>query len=268
MPRGSLVVVGTGIRAGVQLTPETRIAIESADLVLFLVAEPTTAETIARLNPAAESLHDLYEPGRERRLIYDAMVERILSPVRTGLAVCAAFYGHAGVFGTTAHRAVRQARHEGFDAEMLPGVSALDCLFADLGVDPGTHGCQCYEATSFLWHRPPVDTDALLVLWQVSAIGRTDSITRAELGELPSLVARLLELYPPDREVTCYEASPFPIGRPYIKRVPLSELAEEALPPLSTVVICPRDREAAGPAEAHSSSDRAPAAPTTLPLAE
>jgi len=267
VPPGSLVVAGTGIRAGVHLTPEARSAIESADRVFFLVAEPVTAEAIARLNPSAESLHDLYEPGRERRLIYDAMVERILAPVRSGLSVCAAFYGHAGVFGTTAHGAVRQARREGFSAEMLPGVSALDCLFADLGVDPGAHGCQCYEATSFLWHRPPVNTGAILVLWQVSAIGRTDSITKTELAELPALVARLLEVYAPDREVVCYEASPFPVGRPYIKRVPLSELAEEDLPPLATVVICPPDQPGA-PADARSSSDRIPAAPTTLPLAE
>jgi uncharacterized protein YabN with tetrapyrrole methylase and pyrophosphatase domain len=268
VPGGSLVVVGTGIRAGVQLTPEARSAIESADRVFFLVAEPVAAEAIARLNPAAESLHELYEPGLERRLVYEAMVERVLAPVRSGLSVCAAFYGHAGVFGTTAHEAVRQASREGFTAEMLPGVSALDCLIADLGVDPGVHGCQCYEATSFLWHRPPVDTDALLVLWQVSAVGRTDSITKAELAELPVLVGRLLELYPADREVVCYEASPFPVGRPYIRRVPLSELATEALPPLATIVICPPDQAADVPSQAHSSSDRAPAAPTTLPLAE
>jgi hypothetical protein len=33
---------------------------------------------------------------------------------------------------------------------MLPAVSAEDCLFADLGVDPGAAGCQSHEAADFL----------------------------------------------------------------------------------------------------------------------
>jgi hypothetical protein len=36
---------------------------------------------------------------------------------------------------------------DGFDAVMLPGISAEDCLFADLGIDPGMIGCQSFEAT-------------------------------------------------------------------------------------------------------------------------
>jgi uncharacterized protein YabN with tetrapyrrole methylase and pyrophosphatase domain len=237
--RGSLTVVGTGIRAGVHLTPEARWALERADRVLFLTAEPVADEVIRRLNPAAESLGDLYEPSVERRLTYDAMVERIMVPVRDGLTVCAAFYGHAGVFGMPAHAAVRQARAEGFEAEMLPGVSAEDCLFADLGIDPGSSGCQSYEATDFLWRRPPVDTDAVLILWQVGVIGRSDTVTEADLTQLPLLVDRLLELYPPGREVICYEASPYAVGLPYIRRLPLSALRSEELPALATLVVAP-----------------------------
>jgi len=29
---------------------------------------------------------------------------------------------------------------------MLPGISAEDCLVADLGIDPASSGCQSYEA--------------------------------------------------------------------------------------------------------------------------
>src|SRR4029079_13804195 len=37
---GSLTVVGTGIQLGTQMTPEARMAIENADVVLSLVAGP------------------------------------------------------------------------------------------------------------------------------------------------------------------------------------------------------------------------------------
>lgn len=266
MPPGSLTVVGTGIRAGVHLTAEARSAIEHADRVLYVVADAVSAETLRRLNPAAESLHDLYRPGVERSAIYAEMVERILEPVRRGLDVCAAFYGHPGVFGQTAHAAVRQARAEGVEAEMLPGISAEDCLFADLGIDPGESGCQSYESTDFLWRRPVVDTGAVLVLWQVGLIGRTDSVTEADLSQLPALAELLLELYPAEHEVVCYEASPFPVGAPYVRRLPLSSLAAEKLPVLSTLAVCPAQPAAA--AAQSASLDRTASAATTFPLAE
>jgi siroheme synthase len=266
--RGSLTVVGTGIRAGIQLTPEARAAIERADRVLFLVAEQVAAEAIRRLSPNAESLEGLYEPGAERAAVYESMVEKIMEPVRAGFSVCAAFYGHPGVFSRPAHGSVRKARLEGFEAEMLPGISAFDCLLADLGLDPGASGCQCYEATSFLRSQPAVDTGALLVLWQVSAVGRTDTIVEPDLRQLPLLATKLVELYGPGREAVVYEASPFPVGGPYIRRLRLADLAAESLPPLATLVICPPDQADGVPAAASSSSDRTDAAATVLPLAE
>lgn len=138
--------------------------------MLYLLADPITTRWVGDLNASAESLHDLYVTGGERRAAYTAMVERVLSWVRRDLAVCVAFYGHPGVFVAPGHEAVRAARLEGFRAEMLPGVSTEDCLFADLGIDPAA-GCQSYEATDFLLHGRRIDTSAALVLWQADELG-------------------------------------------------------------------------------------------------
>jgi hypothetical protein len=266
VPGGSLIVVGTGIRAGVQLTEEARAAIAGADDVFFL-AEAVAAGVITLLSPNAQSLHDLYEPGVERRRAYEAMVERILAPVRAGRSVCAAFYGHPGVFVRPGHAAVRRATMEGFEARMLPGISAADCLFADLGIDPGAAGCQMYEATAFLARQPPVDTGAVLVLWQVSVLGRSDHLDDPDLSQLPRLAERLLELYPPGHELMAYEASPYPIGEADTRRMPLDALAGADLPRLATLVLEPVQPDETS-APARSSALRTTAAATTLPLAE
>ena len=158
-------------RAGSQLTPEARAAFESADVALYLVADPVEVGVLERLNPRARSLYDHYEVGRPRQEIYDRMAEEILTEVRSGHTVCAAFYGHPGIFVSPSHQALLTARAEGYPARMLPAVSAEDCLFADLGVDPGEFGCQSYEATDFLLRRRQVDPSAALVLWQVAVIG-------------------------------------------------------------------------------------------------
>jgi len=163
--------VGTGIKAIAHVTREAQHRLERADKVLHVLADPVTIRWVTELNASAESLETLYETGRPRSETYRAMVERTLGWVRRGAAVCLALYGHAGVFAAPGHEAVRQARSEGYQAEMLPAVSAEDCLFADLGMDPATAGCQSYEATDFLLRPKRFDVSVPLILWQVGIIG-------------------------------------------------------------------------------------------------
>jgi uncharacterized protein YabN with tetrapyrrole methylase and pyrophosphatase domain len=236
---GSLTVVGTGIQLGTQLTSEARTAIKNADIVLSLVTEPVMQAAVERLNPKTRSLHEHYVLGEGRAGAYEAMIVEILDHVRRGLDVCAAFYGHPGVYVTPSHEAVRRAREEGFPARMLPGISAEDCLFADLGIDPARSGCQSYEATDFLIHGRRVDTTATLVLWQLGTVGSDAASAEPRPSGLRVLVDALLELYPGDHEVVVYEASPYPGFDPLICRMPLSDLAPEHVTAMSTLCIPP-----------------------------
>lgn len=211
--------------------------LEHADVVLSLVSEPVMQSYLEGLNPNTRSLHTLYELGRERQPAYEAMTEEILRHVREGLDVCAAFYGHPGVFVIPSHEAVRRARSEGYPARMLPAVSAEDCLFADLGLDPCRSGCQSYEATDFLVHRRRVDPTAALLLWQVGTVGNALAAAEATPTGLPVLVETLLGLYPTDHEVVVYEASPYPGFGPLVSSVALGELAAEHLTAMSTLYV-------------------------------
>jgi uncharacterized protein YabN with tetrapyrrole methylase and pyrophosphatase domain len=238
---GSLTVVGTGIQLGTHLTRGARLLLESADLVLSLVAEPGMQAVLEELNPNTRSLHGLYEIGESRAEAYAAMAEEILRNVREGKKVVAAFYGHPGVFVAPSHEAIRMARAEGYRASMLPAVSAEDCLFADLGVDPSRFGCQSYEATDFLVHRRRIDPTAALVLWQIGTVGSTVAAATTRPTGLPVLVEALLEHYPAEHEVTVYEASPYPGFDPLVRIVKLGQLSADHVTALSTLYVPPRE---------------------------
>ena len=120
------MVVGTGIQLLRQLTPEARDEFDEADELLFLVADPAMALWLEEHYPRARSLSTLYRPGIPRRRIYDEMVAEILAPLRRGSRVCAAFYGHPGIFVAPSHEAIRLARAEGYPARMLPAVSGRE----------------------------------------------------------------------------------------------------------------------------------------------
>jgi len=246
--RGSLTLVGTGIQLAAHLTVEVRDAIERADVVLCLVADPATHASIARMNPRTRSLLGHYESGRPRVRAYAAMSDEILRHVRAGLQVCVAAYGHPSVFVTPSRDALRSAREEGYPTRVLPGISAEDCLLADLDVDPAENGCQSYDATRFVLNGCRPNRSAALILWQIGTVGDDRASAEVQPTGLPRLVERLLETYPRDHVVTVYEASPYPGFRPLIRRVRLAELDAGDVTALSTLYVppaCPNEPNAA-----------------------
>ncbi len=236
---GSLTVVGTGIRTIGQLTIESVALMASAESLFHVIGEPMQEEVLRVINPAAETLTGLYVDGMDRGKTYEAMVQTITQSVFSGRRTVAAFYGHPGVFTYPTHESVRRTRKAGYPARMLPAVSAEDCLFADLGIDPGD-GCQAYEATDFLLGGRVVDIRSHLVIWQAGSIGNyTYEATQYDMSLLPQLVARLASIYGPTHPLTVYEAPFEPGGIPTMRRVGVAYLHEGMLTLASTLHIPP-----------------------------
>lgn len=243
MNQGSLVVVGTGIQTVGHITPEALGWLKWADKVVYLVADKIAENAILKLKPDAESLERFYEVGKPRFVTYRQMVDHLVACVQQGMRTCAAYYGHPGIFAYPAHAAIRKLRAEGYEARMLPGISAEDCLFADLGVDPATHGCQSYEATHFVIYRRRADPAASLVLWQIDAFGQhAYSRQRYETSKVPLLVDYLAQFYPLDHQVCVYEAPMFIGCAPRMDWVPLGRLGEIKLTAASTLYAPPAEK--------------------------
>ncbi len=239
--KGSLTVVGTGIRLAGHATLEAVQCMRRAQRLFYLVTDPATAAWIRELNAAAETLDDLYGEGKSRFVTYREMAARIVGAAVAGADVCAAFYGHPAVLVNASHLAIRRARAHGIAAVMLPGVSAEDCLFADLDVNPGDHGCQSFEATDFLAARRRYDPTSALILYQVGVLGE-GSIRRgapARPERLRALVAFLGRHYPPRHRVTLYEAATFPGCRPAIRKLQLQALPKAEVRPMTTLYVPP-----------------------------
>ena len=238
---GKLRVVGTGITISGQLTQESRNVIRNADIVFAVMAEPLALEFLSELNASVTSLSLQYATGRQRDDTYERMIQEILAPVWKGQYVCAAFYGHPGVFVWPAHECIRRAQTAGYPASMLPGISAEDCLIADLGLDPGVSGIQAYEASDFYLYPRQFDPCTPLILWQLAALG---DITRSQFVTdvrwVEALVMVLSEIYGANHTVVVYEAAAFPLDSPRIESIPLHRLALLAFTQASTMVIPPK----------------------------
>ena len=172
---------------------------------------------------------------------YIEMIERILSEVRKGQQVCVTFYGHPVFFLFIHH--MRQSDAHALKVlvlETLPGISAEDCLFADLGIDPAMTGCQSFEATDFLIHKRTFDTYCSLVLWQVGVIGDlTFNQGRPNKTGLHVLIEYLEQYYGSDHLTIVYEAAQYPICDPVIDCMPLGKVREARVTSISTLYVLP-----------------------------
>ncbi len=239
--KGSLVIIGTGIRTVGQLTMEAIAWMKAADKLLYVVGDPVAEAVIHQLNPnGATSMSDYYKEGGQRIHAYNSMVEHILRCVRNGNSTVGAFYGHPGVFAYPSHESIRCARAEGYQAKMLPGISAADCLYADLGVDPAVGGCQAYESTDFMLNGPIIDPSSQLLLWQIGTLGDwTYQSRKYNTRSMPLLVQRLAQFYPLSHPITIYEAAIFPNVEPMIKQIPLYALCDFPITAAMTLYIPP-----------------------------
>jgi hypothetical protein len=123
---------------------------------------------------------------------------------------------------------------------MLPAISSEDCLFADLGVDPGACGCQSFDATDFLIYRRRFDPASALILWQIGVIGELGTDTTRVVNGLRVLAEVLSQYYGADHESVVYEAAEHPFCEPSIQRVPLATLPDGRISSKSTLYMPPK----------------------------
>jgi RimJ/RimL family protein N-acetyltransferase/precorrin-3B methylase len=237
---GSLVCVGIGMTLGSHLTPLSRSYIEQADVVFAATSDGIVELWLTKMNADVRSLQSFYREGKSRADTYRQMVAAMLEQVRAGKRVCGAFYGHPGVFAGVPHEAIELARREGYAAHMEPGVSAEDCLYADLGIDPGRVGCQHFEASQLMLYRRRIDPTAYLVLWQVGVAGDR-SLKRFSTGAdyRRVLVDVLLRDYEPDHQAIIYKVATLPTQQPRIERTTIAQLPDVDVDMHATVVIPP-----------------------------
>lgn len=225
--KGSLVVVDIGIMAVNQITVEGRNWIEQSDRVLLFGTDPITERWIHTLNKHVESLSNLQTA--------DEIVERTLEHVRAGLSVCLAHRGFQALSAEVSRAATDRSRAEGFSAAMVPGVSTLDCLSVDLGLDLVGTGCQYFAADGFVERNRPPDVMAALIL------------VLAEDTALADLCDLLRGWYGAEHEIILYEPARYSVFEPTIQRCAMGKLAEASLAGISTLFVPPKLEAAAGP---------------------
>ncbi|MCQ9156795.1 SAM-dependent methyltransferase [Acidomonas methanolica] len=239
----TLIVAGTGIGGSGQMTVETIEIIKISGAVPYVVADPIIDDYLIKLNKNSRSMSNFYKYGKPRLRTYHDMVNSIIDDLSRNELVCAVFYGHPGVFCYPSHEAVIKARELGHEAKMIPAISAEDCLFSDLNIDPSRNGCQSFEATDFLLKNRTVDIHSSVILWQIGVVGQLNPTADVNRHGLSVLASKLSDIYGSHHFVTVYQAARNALDRPLMHRTKIMDLPVAPVSTISTLFI-PALREA------------------------
>jgi precorrin-3B methylase len=191
-------VVGLGLRPG-HRTVETEATLRECNEVFYL--EGWELPELEALAPRVTRLFP-YAEGEGRRSVYHEIAARVVDAALAHPPVGFAMQGHPSVGCYTTALLRDLCRVLGLEIEVLPGISALAALLADLGVDPLVRGLQLYEATDLLLRRRPLLVDVPALIWQA---GTVESLLYTARPNRPERFIRLRnhlrQFYPPTHPV-------------------------------------------------------------------
>lgn len=204
-----IYVVGVGIRGARQITREVEEVLRVVNEVFYVVASQELPSYLRELNPCTTNLHPLtYKEGVGRISAYDAMSAAVIDAAIDHGPTALALYGHPTMFVFPSQQIARAAEFMNLRVRVIPGISALDCILADLLLDPGLLGLQIYEATEVLVRKRPIQPDVPCLLWQV---GSLESNLYSEGHSRPERFTRikkyLLQFYSPNHRIAAVHSS-------------------------------------------------------------
>lgn len=223
-------IAGLGLQTVGHVTREVEQAIRSSHEVLYLDTGVATKSFLERLCPRVTSLSEESYSDEELRVnAYQHMAARVVEAALDHPPVTFAIHGHPLVAAYPPFLVLELANALDLRVAILPGISAIDAIFADLRLDPVVHGVQMYEATDLLLRRRPLQPDVPAILWQIGPLETCLHSMRVSRPERFSrLIAHLQQYYPARHEVVAIYCSPHPVLPPAILRFALEDMGEHA----------------------------------------
>lgn len=206
-------IVGTGMAGYSQVTKEVEDTLERSDIVLSLNHQDTALEYVSEIANTVDLISE-YNENEERKATYRRIADRVLEEAEKpeNERVTFATYGHPMYFVDPARIIIHDAP-EDVDVEVLPGISSIDCLYADIGLDPARNGLQIFDATDVLVREFELNPAVPALLLQIGSIETSLYSTKMSTpGRFSRIKNHLLNFYSGDHEIFLLKTAVYPFS--------------------------------------------------------
>jgi precorrin-6B methylase 1 len=227
MPGPDLILLGYGVDDTLQLTVQTQRLLTQTGKVYSVSLPPALARFLKSQRIEIEDLTDRFTPGRPFSECYLDVADHLIRRTAEEQPVCFLAPGNPMFLNSLNRFLFMQAQQRGLEVQVLPGISQIDAIISDIGLDVGTFGLQVFDARRLVTRRQAINAAVPLILVQLAGFG-AETVSEPE-GAPPEsgydeLAAYLAQFYPADHLVTLINRE---IGQGAARAtLPLSRFAE------------------------------------------
>lgn len=189
-----LYLVGTGINGLKQITVEAMETLRKCRIVFHTTEEH---KGLLKLNSNVVDLGADYWTNEDREIVYRRLAKRIMDETKNGPGVASVIYGHPLFFDDVHMKLLKRSKRNGTHCVALPGISSLDTLSVDLGIDYGD-GLQVLEATDMVENKIRINPKLHSIILQLGEFGTetTDDAPPDRPGQFLPLEKYLGKFFP------------------------------------------------------------------------
>lgn len=205
-----IYLLGSGVLSFLDISLLTQKILREVKQVFHLVDLHSLERYLKTINPKTLNLTPIYYlEGRERRQIYQDIVQHVINAAAQEKPVALLLHGHPLVYSDISRLLLEQGRERGLCMAVVPGLSSLDRIYVDLELDIGRNGIQIFEASAVLLKSIPLNPMVDCLLLQIGALLSSISTKGRSMSaeEVKPLQDYLLKYYPADQPFKIVESS-------------------------------------------------------------
>jgi precorrin-2 methylase len=222
-----IVLVGTGVGSGLQLTVEAQRILDKVGKAYALHLPAPLGRHLRSLRIKTIDLSDRFVESRPLRDAYVEVVDYLLERASAERPIVLLTPGSPLFLNSISRLLVLQGRRSGLNIQTLPGVSPLDALISYVGVDVATFGLQVFTANRLATSPTRLDPTVPLAVMELAGVGvqTSDDDPTARPERYGRLLATLANVYPATQPATLVNVTAGN-GRRNHATVPLRDIYE------------------------------------------
>jgi hypothetical protein len=165
--RADVYLLGAGLTFPEHLTIQTVEVLSACTHICTILPEARLNGLPQNIKDKCTSLWPLYQEGRVRTENYQDVTDAVIKAVEVSAPIAWLTPGHPIVFDSVSAALLREGKTRGWRVCVVPAISCIDTLLAELGYDPA-YGLLILEATSLVRQSIPILPSIATILIQPS----------------------------------------------------------------------------------------------------
>lgn len=211
-----VILAGFGVQDRLQLTVETQRLLVRYGRAFTIGLPPTLRSFLKSLHVQLVELDDRFVAGRPFEEVYLDVIATVLKRSATERPVILLTQGNPLFMNTIARTLIMECRRLDLRVQILAGVSPMDVIVNDAGIDVGLFGLQVFDAHWLVANGLPISPRLPVMILNLSGFGLSAVPPEPATPVYAPLIEHLRIYYDDGREITLMTTNPgggFSFGR-------------------------------------------------------